>query len=430
MENNLNMRFYFEKYRAHAGNFTWIIFDKCAKLVTALFVGALVARYLGPSSYGQITLALSYIAFFQGIAGLGLDPVIIRDIVRNINHADLYLGTAFRLRILSALVAYPLSILSTFLFTHGDLSVTLLAALAGITIIFQPWEIIDLWFQSQRQAWRSSIPRSISLTIGSLLRLCFVFTHQTITYFASLTALDAILTGICFLLSYRNLPTTSPWSWEPRLASTMLREAFPLLISGVFILLYMRFGQIYLGSQQGVYSVGIYSVGASFAEALNIIPMSLVAAVAPSIALRRSIDRDSYDKIFTRLSLFLLIFSVTFAALNCLLFRHFIVYLYGSKFILSASVFSICSLALIPVSLGLLQSLWIINEKKTNISFYQSIAGGLTAVSLNLILVPKYGVFGAAVSVVASQYIQAFLVPFFIAPDLLKLQFSFGEALK
>lgn len=430
MVNNLKLKLYFQKYQAHAGNFTWIIFDKCARLVTSLFIGALVARYLGPSSYGQITLALSYVAFFQGISGLGLDPVIIRDIARGINRSNLYLGTAFRLRILSALVAYPLSILSIFLFTRGDLSVTLLTALAGITIIFQPWEIIDLWFQSQRQSWRSSVPRSISLTIGSLLRLCFVFTHQTITYFASLTALDGILTGICFLLSYRSLPAAGQWSWNPRLAFTMLREAVPLLVSGVFILIYMRFGQLYLGSQQGAYSVGIYSVGASFAEALNIIPISLVAAVAPSIALRRSINRDSYDKIFARLSLYLLIFSGVFVALNWLLFRHFIVYLYGDRYILSVSVFSICSLALVPVSMGLLQSLWIINEQKTYISFYQSIAGGLTAVALNLLLVPRYGVHGAAVSVVASQYIQAFLVPCFIAPDLLKLQFSFGEALK
>ncbi len=64
-------------------NTSWIIVDNVIKLLAGLIVGAMVARYLGPTRYGLYNYALAYIAIFAPIVGLGLRDIVIRDIVQS-----------------------------------------------------------------------------------------------------------------------------------------------------------------------------------------------------------------------------------------------------------------------------------------------------------------------------------------------------------
>jgi hypothetical protein len=70
------------------------------------------------------------------------------------------------------------------------------------------------------------------------------------------------------------------------------------------------------------------------------------------------------------------------------------------------------------------QSIWLVNEKKTSIILIQALSGGICALLLNSWLVPAYQIYGALASLIAAQFLQALLVPWLFCPSLLAIQFG------
>ena len=93
-------------------NSFWLLLEKLNRAVLGLLVGAWLARYLGPSEYGQLAYALAYIAFFQAIVNLGTDGIIVRDLVKEPNSRHEILGTTLRLRLITGIFFWIISILA------------------------------------------------------------------------------------------------------------------------------------------------------------------------------------------------------------------------------------------------------------------------------------------------------------------------------
>jgi len=64
-------------------NTSWLFGEKIPRMVAGLFVGIWVARYLGPEKYGLLSYAQSFVGFFTAIATLGLDGIVVRELVKD-----------------------------------------------------------------------------------------------------------------------------------------------------------------------------------------------------------------------------------------------------------------------------------------------------------------------------------------------------------
>ena len=69
--------------------------EQILRMVAGLLVGIWVARYLGPEQFGVFSYAIAFASLFSSIASLGLGGIIVRDLVREPEQRDRYLGTAF-----------------------------------------------------------------------------------------------------------------------------------------------------------------------------------------------------------------------------------------------------------------------------------------------------------------------------------------------
>ena len=74
-------------------NAGWLFFDKALRLGVGLLVGTWVARYFGPEQYGIFNFALAFITLFISFSGLGLQGIIVRDIIIRPDVASLTIGT-------------------------------------------------------------------------------------------------------------------------------------------------------------------------------------------------------------------------------------------------------------------------------------------------------------------------------------------------
>ena len=91
-------------FRRYFENTSWLIAEKITRLTVGLFVGIWIARYLGPEQFGTLSYAQAFVGLFGAISTLGLDGIVIEILVKDEDNRDLYLGTTFVLKLLSAIV--------------------------------------------------------------------------------------------------------------------------------------------------------------------------------------------------------------------------------------------------------------------------------------------------------------------------------------
>ena len=154
-----------------AANSLWLLFDKLIRLVLALTVGAWVARNLGPHAFGELAYAITFIALFQGIANLGLDGIVVRDLSRNPAESSIILGTVFRLRLIVGGGCWLSAIGLIYALRPDDKNSLILISIIGASLIFQSAETVDLWFQCQSQNKRTVAAKLFSYIIANSLRI-------------------------------------------------------------------------------------------------------------------------------------------------------------------------------------------------------------------------------------------------------------------
>lgn len=408
--------------RAFSANFGWLVADKLMRFLVAVFVSAWVARYLGPERYGVLAYAITFVSMFQAIALLGLDNLVVRDAAAEPAQAHRFLGTALRLRAMSATLAYALMVSVAFVFHDDGGHTAAVVALAGLSIFFQVSDVVDLWFQSQVQSRRTVLAKTMSYLVTAGIKVAMIISGAGLLAFASANAIETGLAAIALYVSYLRFRTSEHWSWNGDTARQLLRQSWPLLLSGLSILLYMRVSVVFLRQSAGNAEVGIYTVGAALSEMWYFIPMAMASSIAPIISRKRVEGGDAYKRTLFKIFGGMWALSIVVAGVNALTAKYWVGILYGDQYRDSAGIFALHALTFIPVCLGVIQSIWLINEGRSKLAMHQAFTGAIVALGLNLLLTPRFGAYGAAIATVSSQFVQAFLVNAVLAPDLFRLQ--------
>ncbi|HDL8472010.1 TPA: polysaccharide biosynthesis C-terminal domain-containing protein, partial [Yersinia enterocolitica] len=187
------------------------------------------------------------------------------------------------------------------------------------------------------------------------------------------------------------------------------------------IIIFMRSNIAFIETFLGMKSVGIYSVGANLAEMSYFLPMVLVTSFSPILARLRYEAPLKYTIFYKRLLFSMwwgsILIVLSFGALMYIALP----YIYGERFEQSKYIFAIQLMTLIPVCMGLGQSIWIINEKKSKIFLIQTVIGAFIAILLSYFLIKNYGIIGAPISTLISQLIQALFLNFFLYRELFNI---------
>src|SRR5450759_3998207 len=85
---------------SHGGahNFAWLVADRGLRLVVSLVIGSWVIRYLGATQFGLFAYASAWIAIVGGISSLGMDALVVRDIIKRPEQAGMLIGTTIGFR--------------------------------------------------------------------------------------------------------------------------------------------------------------------------------------------------------------------------------------------------------------------------------------------------------------------------------------------
>ena len=391
-------------------NTSWMFAEQALRIIAGLFIGVWIARYLGPEQFGIFSYATAFVAIFAGIAKLGLDSIVIRELVNYPEKADVYLGTAFWLKVMGALIVWAI-IATTTLLSNNDQTTNIYILIIASGIIFQSFEVIDFYFQSQVLSKFVSICKITQLFISSALKIYLVFTNEDLLWFVLVSAIDQMVLGINLYISYKKQLLANFYNkFDSQILVKLLRESWPLMLSSLAITIYMRIDQIMIQNMLGTKEVGIFTAAVNIVSAFYFIPMLITSSLFPSIISSKKISEELYYK-----RLQLLFSTLTWIAI--LIYIPMIIFsdqlvnlLYGQNFKNAGQVIYIYAFAGIFVFMGVASARWYINEGLQKITLLRTLVGAAINIALNLILIPIINLKGAAIATLISQITVAFLL--------------------
>jgi O-antigen/teichoic acid export membrane protein len=141
--------------------------------------------------------------------------------------------------------------------------------------------------------------------------------------------------------------------------------------------------------------------------------MIITQSVFPAIVNAKKTSEDLYYKRLQQL-FSLLIWMAIFIAIPISVFSHQIIYLlYGEKFTEASNVLEISIWASLFVFIGVGSGKFLLAENLQNLAFYRTFYGMIVNIILNFILIPSYGIQGAAIATLISQATAAYLFDMF-----------------
>lgn len=395
-------------------NTSWMMAEQFLRIIAGLFVGIWVARYLGPEQFGIFSYAIAFTAIFAGIAKLGLDGVVVRELVNHPDKRDAYLGTAFWLKIVGAVIVMGCMALIV-PFTSNDSTTNLFIFIIATGLIFQSFEVVEFYFQSQVMAKIISICKVTQLAVSSCVKIYLVLTQADLIWFVCVTSFDAFGLAVSYFIAYRTKKGLAFFGkFDFYLAKILLHNSWPLIVSNLVIMIYMRIDQIMIKEMLGDYDVGIYSAAVKLSEAWYFFPTLITASLFPAILNAKKENEALYYGRLQNLYTFMVLISLAIVIPVTFLSNEVVVLLYGASFGGAGEVLMIHVWAGLIVGLGLARGKWILVENLQVYTFVFLSAGLVTNVIANYLWIPIYGIEGAAYATVLAQAMGTLVFPLFI----------------
>jgi PST family polysaccharide transporter len=172
----------------------------------------------------------------------------------------------------------------------------------------------------------------------------------------------------------------------------------------------------------GSAELGIYNAAITISTLLPILPMIMLNVLNPILA-RKKVESEELYQNYLKLTFRVFGYSGIFLSICVYFLSDFIVkILFGSDFSAATNVLKIHVFTNVFIFMGIAQNLWVVNENKGRLNVYKTILGIILAIVFNLLLIPNYGVIGAAYSALIVQFISSFLINSILAPEAFRLQ--------
>jgi PST family polysaccharide transporter len=410
-------------------NIGWLFADRVLRMGVGLIVTAWVARYLGPQQFGLFNYAGAFVSLFGVLATLGLDQIVVRDMVRDPSCKDETLGTAFVLKLSGGILTILVTTGTIFLLRPDDQLTHWLVGITAAGTIFDAFNTIDFWFQLQVKSKYTVIAKNTAFILVTLIRITLLQMQAPLIAFAWALLAENALGAVGLAIAYK-VKGQSLLAWRASLlrAKTLLKESWPLLLSGLAIMVYLRIDQIMLGQLADDKAVGIYSAATRISELWYYIPIAIVTSVTPSIVEAKKVSETLYYNKLQKLFNIMAVLAYMIALPMTFLSKYIVVIIFGQNYVASGGVLSIHIWAALFVFFGWSKGIWIVAEGLTMFSLLATTSGAVINILLNFWLLPIYRETGAAIATVISYaFVDYFMC--MIYPPTQKIAWVMTKAL-
>ena len=422
MAETSNIRKFFE-------SFSWLAVDKLVSLGGAAVVGILLARHLGPSDFGFLSVALALATFALSFSSLGIQGLITRDLsYSGVGEGEVLGSTA-------ALSAIAASVVVTaagayYLWAQASLpSAAILVLILICSVILRRFEYLEVWFVFKNKTASYAKPRILITALFVAARLYMIVAGFGLDSFIITYIVEYCLIGVRALGTYWiQKQKDVRWAFNRQYSKDLLARSWPVFLSGILQYIYLKVDILMLTYFRSLDETGIYAAAARLSEIWYFLPVLVMTAAFPRILELKRSDAAIYSLRLQNLLDVLSGSAMLLAIAVALTASWFIPLLFGEAYQAAALILAIHIWASVFVFMRAVLSKWLIAEELYIFSLVTHALGAAINVGLNLVLIPLYGGLGAAVATLLG-YATAGYISLWVSPKTRPMAVMMTKAL-
>lgn len=390
-------------------NASWIIGGRLFQMAVSLIVSMITARYLGPSNYGIISYGASFVAFFTGIASLGLNNTIVNELINHKDQEGTVLGTGMLLQLLSGLASSVAIVIIVYVLNSDDKITFFVTILQSISLAFQAFQLINYWYQSKLKSKISTIVSSIAYIIVTSYNIFLLILGKSVLWFAFASTLSYLVIALFLFLSYKK-NNGKNLQFSTTLGHLMLKRSCHFILPGLMVAIYGQIDKMMIGSMMTKTAVGYYFASLIICTSWVFLLGAIIDSARPIIMEHKVNNEILYEKRLKQLYAAIIWTSIFVSVFICIFAKWIVLILYGEDYLQAVIPLRIITWYTAFSYLGVAKNIWLICEHKEKYLIYLSFAGAASNVALNILLIPTLGIAGAAIASLVTQLVTNFLM--------------------
>lgn len=379
-----------------------------------VLLAVLIARYLGPEKFGTFNYVISFVSLLAVLAEFRLQNILTRELSKKNNDTNSLLGSAFYISLFFATIGYLLSsTISYFLHIDENYQIHLFILLYASSYFFQTLRILRSFYISKYNNIYISKIEFIAAILILLFTILFIIFDFSLVYFILLRIFDVFIISFFLWFFYsKKFNSIKLWRSNRDTIISLVKSSFPLVLSGVAIMVFQRIDQIMLGQMIGLESVGQYSAAVTVIGFISFIPVIVAESYAPNLV--KNISNPVYDSIRQNFSDVLIWGTIFFSILLYFTSPIIINILFGPEYIPAIKILKLFSIKAVFVSMGAVSAQIMIVENTHQLAYVKSVFGGISNIILNYFLIESIGMIGAVWASLFAFLLSSYIAHLFI----------------
>ncbi len=396
-----------------AKNVFWLSVGQIGSRLIRAAIIIYAARILGAAEYGIFSYVLGLAGFFTIFADLGVSPLMTREIAGQSEKRKLYFANALWIKFFLLAITAALIIFIAPKFSNIKEAVVLLPFVALLVIFDNLRDFTFAYFRGVEKMEKEAllvVVMNTTIAISGFIILNFYQTAGALL-FAYISSV-AILSIAAFYF-VKNYIFEIFKNFDKKIISEFFNNCWPLAFTGLFGIFMLNIDIVMLGWWRTTEEIGYYSASQRIAQILYTLPAILASAVFPAMA--RFVKQNEFDKLKIlneKAITILYLIAVPLIIGGIVLGAPLIEFIFGKEYLPASLSFQILIITLIiHFPAAILNNLIMAHNQQKRLVKYVTI-GSLSNIVFNALLIPSFGIAGAAIATVIAQF--AYYAPIWI----------------
>lgn len=382
------------------GNSFYYFSGLVIRSIILFYTSVRLAKYLGVDDFGIFSYIFTFVYFFEVIPKLGMDAILVREISHNRSQAKELLGNALFARLILSLLTMFL-VCGAITILKGFTKVTYLTYLCSLGLIFTFQPLYEAMFKIDLKMLCPTLVNVIKAVFYLIFVLLLIHFKCDLYGFVAASVISAFISLLLMIWSSKRyfeiefIVNLEKSKW-------LLRESYPILLSGIFTFLYARSDIIILEQYKGYAAVGFYSAARKFLDTTLIIPSCICLSLFPLMAKYYKGDKHRFGKIYAFGFKYMLMIALPIVIFT-LFFSEKIISIFGNSFLPSALSLRILMSSVIFSFLNVLLVNALISVGRQKVDMVVSGVLIFLNVGLNLLLIPRLSFNGASIALLLTE---------------------------
>ena len=397
-------------------NIVWLMFDQVFILVLQFAVGIKIANYYGAELYGKYNYAVSLVAFSSIFFEL-LNSRVIKKHYTDENFNNIVFNVNFFRNTMAGVIIF-IPIILKLTIGMNSLLFYMLLLICLDNILTTATYGIENFFEFKLESRRIVISNNIVKIISYTLQYIGMLFGMGIIAVPAIRCIGSLIRMGILKFQYRRTYLSKLANLEKRVDRSLLYKIIDegkfLWVTYISFLVYTQVDRLMIKYYMGEAEVGIYTIGVQLSTILAILLGPIQNSLFPKMMELYRKDYKEYYNFYLFSNTLITQFYLIVTLISILVVKFAFKYVYAQEYSPAIGIYTILAVSIFVKANASLQTGHMTLKNITKKSFYKTLISLVINIILNALLIPKYGINGAAIATLITQFTALFVIDFFI----------------